>query len=130
MIAMVSVEDYSIVGVGDELKDALRNYKDAYNSSGNNPIVTPSTNSKSVAGRITRISEDISGGNSYYYMMIEGVETKIFIGSSSVSRKLPLTAVGDSVKLIYDDGKKEEIDLTGFENFFIQTKATETKEIK
>lgn len=125
MIAMVSVEDYSIVGVGDDLKDALRTYKNAYNGSGNSPIVAPSSHSKAINGKVARISEDVTGGNSYYYLMLEGVEDKMFIGSSSVSRKLPLTAVGDSVKLMYEDGKVEEIDLTGFENFFIRTKSSE-----
>jgi len=130
MIAMVSVEDYSIVGVGDNLKEALRTYKDAYNNSGNSPIVTASSDSKSISGRIARISEDIIGGNSYYYLMIDGVENKMFIGSSSVSRKLPLTTVGDSVKLMYEDGRTEEIDLTGFDNLLINTKATEKQEVQ
>lgn len=128
MVALVSVQDYSIVGVGDNLKDALRTYKDAYNNSGNsNPIVHNAENSQKMTGKVVRISEDVTGGNSYYYILLDSAEDKVFIGSSSVSRKLPLTAVGDSIMVRFEDKHNEEVDLVGFDNFNIKT-ATKTKE--
>ncbi|MGB0839505.1 MAG: hypothetical protein ACPGXL_05165, partial [Chitinophagales bacterium] len=68
MIAMVSVEDYSIVGVGNNLKESLRTYKNAYNTSGND--INPSSTVETFFSRdkIKRISTDISNGNTYYYM--------------------------------------------------------------
>ncbi len=131
MIAMVSVEDYSIVGVGDNLKEAMRTYKDAYNSSGGNTIFTSKTaDSFSKSGRVIRFKEDVVGGNSYYYFTIEGVSNKIFLGSSSLSNEVPLTMVGDSVQVWYEDGRSNMIDVSKFDNFELEIQQTQTQEIK
>lgn len=117
MIAMVSVQDYSIVGVGDNLKEALRSYKDAYGGSGNkNPITHQADKLKKLNSKVIRISEDVSGGNSYYYLMIDG-EDKIFVGTSNLSKKIPLTTVGDSIYIKYEDQKDEELEILEFDNF-------------
>lgn len=130
MIALVSVVDYSIVGVGDDLKEALRSYKSAYKGSGNNTIIRDNANSFKHNGKVLRISEDVSDGTSYYYLVVEGIENKIFIGTSGVSRKLPLTEVGDSVQIIYDNGRLPEVEVMGFDNYLINTKKTEEAELK
>jgi hypothetical protein len=130
MVAMVSVQDYSIVGVGDNLKDALRSYKDAYNNSGNkNPIVHDAKLAQKAAGKVLRISEDVSGGNSYYYMIIDNQADKIFIGNSNISRKLPLTSVGDSISINFEERQGEEVEMLEFENYNIKT-AVKPKEEK
>jgi hypothetical protein len=130
MVAMVSVQDYSIVGVGDNLKDALRSYKSAYGNSGNAPVVHNSEAAKKVLGKVLRISEDVSGGNSYYYLILDNDSEKIYIGTSSISRKLPLTSVGDSVTVQYDDTKNIEIELYGFDNQSIKVPIKEEKKPK
>jgi hypothetical protein len=130
MVAMVSVQDYSIVGVGDNLKDALRAYKAAYGNSGNAPVVHSSETAKKVPGKVLRISEDVSSGNSYYYLILDNDPEKIYVGTSSISKKLPLTAVGDSVIVQYDDTKNLEIELYGFENQSIKIPLKEEKKQK
>jgi hypothetical protein len=129
MIALVSVVDYSIVGVGDDLKEALRSYKSAYKGSGNNTIIRDNKNSFRHKGKVLRIAEDIADGTSYYYLVVEGAEHKIFIGTSGVSRKLPLTEVGDSVQIIYDDGRLPEIEVMGFDNYLLDIKETQKPEL-
>jgi hypothetical protein len=80
-----------------------------------------------VSGKISRINEDVSGGDSYYYIMINGSE-KIFIGSSNISKKLPLTNVGDSISVQFDEAKQDEIEIFGFENLSLAPKKIEKKE--
>ncbi len=130
MIALVSVVDYQIVGVGDDLKAALRAYKSAYKGSGNNALVTNTKDAYKHNGRVLRISEDVVDGTSYYYLIVDGVEEKIFVGTSNLSKKLPLTAVGDSIQLMYEEGRTAEIELIGFENYLIKAKRTEKQDAK
>lgn len=40
----------------------------------------------------------------------------IFVGSSQVSNELPVTIVGDSVKISFDIDTEEVIDVTSFKN--------------
>ena len=128
MVALVSVQDYSIVGVGDNLKDAVRSYKAALKNSGNKAHVTHKTeNTNLVSGKVSRINEDVSGGNSYYYILVNGNE-KIFIGSSNISKKLPLTQIGDSITLQYDEDKQEEMEIFSFENHSLSAKKVVKKE--
>ncbi len=131
MIAMVSVEDYSIVGVGDNLKEALRSYKDGYNSAGNATVFSNETGTHySLTSKISRINEDITGGNSYYYFTLETVPNKIFLGSSSISNELPLSLVSDSIQIWYEDGRSSLIDVSKFDNLDLEVKQTTETEIK
>ena len=118
MIAMVSVEDYSIVGVGNNLKESLRSYREAYNVSGkkSNDVGVGGLERFTINARVNRINEEVTGGNSYYYFTLDGVN-KIFLGSSSISNELPLTQVGDSIQVFYEDGRTEMVDIAGFDNF-------------
>jgi hypothetical protein len=81
MFAMVSIHDYTIVGVGNTMRETLMAYKNAYNMSGD--VIKPgtTTNKKSVTAQVTRIQNDVKNGNSFYYFTVQG-ENKIFIGSS------------------------------------------------
>ncbi|WP_044207343.1 hypothetical protein [Flammeovirga sp. OC4] len=122
MIAMVSVEDYTIVGVGNTIKEALRSYKNSLNSKGN--AVSPSTyaNTYQITSVVTRISKDIRNGNTNYYLMVKDKQEKLFIGSSMISSELPITAIGDSVAVRYDDSNSEIVDIVDFENLTIDLK--------
>jgi hypothetical protein len=118
MYAMVAIEDYTIVGVGNTLQEALMNYKSGYNRLGN--TLKTDSNSKAIIlqSTITRINEDIKNGNSYYYFKLKGIE-KIFIGSSQMSNELPITMAGDSVKISFDNSTQELIDVSSFQNLGI-----------
>ena len=130
MVAMVSVQDYSIVGVGDNLRDALRAYKDAYSNSGNAPVVHSKKAANQLRAKVKRISVDVSGGNSNYFILLENLEDKIYIGSSSISKKLPLTNVGDSVLLEFEPTSSSEIEIYGFDNLWIKVADKVEKEGK
>ena len=126
MVAMVSVEDFSIVGVGDNLNEALRSYKQAYNSAGRGGnVLRDNKKAEVIEGRVARINADITGGNSYYFLNLEQVPNKIFIGSSTLSPELVLTKVGDMVRLRYEDARLGYIDLVGFENQAFKAEKTD-----
>jgi hypothetical protein len=66
MFAMVAISDYTIVGVGNTMRETLMAYKNVYNMADNriNPeSVTPKKTLKSV---VTRIENDVKNGNSFY----------------------------------------------------------------
>jgi len=115
MYAMVAIEDYTIVGVGNTLNEALMAYKNAFNQSGNK-IKTKSKTVVNVAKSIiTRINGDVKNGNTYYYFTLKDYP-KIFIGSSQISNEFPVTILGDSVTVTYDNDNQEIIDVSTFKN--------------
>ena len=127
MIAMVSVEDYTIVGVGNNIKEALRAYKNALHSKGNAVAPNRFANSYIVKSVIMRVSKDIRNGNSFYYLMLKDYTNKIFVGSSLISNEIPLSLVGDSVQITYDEGQNELVDISKFDNLEIKLQKTEAQ---
>lgn len=121
MYAMVAIGDYTIVGVGNTMRETLMSYKNVYNMAGNR--VNPGTkDSRTVLKTVvTRIQSDIKNGNSFYYFTTDS-NPKIFIGSSQLSNELPVTIVGDSIKISFDVDNEEVIDVSTFDNLKIGKK--------
>lgn len=119
MYAMVSIADYTIVGTGNTMREALTAYKTAFNSSGNKINVDSKSTKKVTEAVVIRIQNDVKNGNSYYYFTLKDNAT-IFVGSSQISNQLPLTAVGDVVKISYDEENEETIDVSSFENISLK----------
>jgi len=115
MYAMVAIEDYTIVGVGNTLREALMAYKNAFNQSGNKIVTKSKTEKNIVKSVISRINGDVKNGNTYYYFSLRNLP-KVFIGSSQTSNDLPLTVIGDSVYLTFDNDNQDVIDVSTFEN--------------
>ena len=120
MVAFVSVEDYSVLGLGETKEDALRNYRDALSSKGNSIKIENDETQQSVQGAVTRINQEVEDGNTFYYLTIDSDTSNIFRATSKISSKLPLTQVGDKVKLSYQKGEKGLVDITEFDNLNIQ----------
>ncbi len=120
MVAFVSVEDYSVLGLGETKEDALRNYRDALSSKGNSIKIENDETQQSVQGVVTRINQEVEDGNTFYYLTIDSDTSNIFRATSKISSKLPLTQVGDKVKLSYQKGEKGLVDITEFDNLNIQ----------
>ena len=116
MVAMISVEDYSILGIGETKQDALRAYRSSLKSKGNFINIEEDVDVEEIEGKVLRFSTDIRNGESYYYLIVSGIENKIFIGTSNTSQELPLTNVGDTVYVRYDLSNSVYIDITEFDN--------------
>ena len=116
MVAFVSVEDYSLLGLGETKKEALTSYREALRSKGNLINIGTNLSEEKAEGKITRINQDVQGGTTYYYFTLDTEANKIFTATSSISPELPLTAVGDTVTLTYEDYNEATTDITVFDN--------------
>jgi len=115
MYAMVAIEDYTIVGVGNNLREALMAYKNAYNQTGNKISTKSKTEKNIIKSIITRINGDVKNGNTYYYFTLKNFP-KIFIGSTQISNDFPVSSPGDSVYVSFDNDNQEVIDISLFKN--------------
>jgi hypothetical protein len=115
MYAMVAIEDYTIVGVGNTLRESLMAYKNAFNQSGNKINTKSKTEKNIIKSVITRINGDVKNGNTYYYFTLRNMP-KVFIGSTQISNDFPLTNLGDSVYVSFDNDNQEVIDVSTFKN--------------
>ena len=121
MYAMVAISDYTIVGVGNSMRETLTSFKSVYNMTGSKINASSLTNKKSLKSVITRIQNDVKNGNSFYYFTTKNYPN-IFVGSSQVSNQLPLSVVGDSINLTFDIDNEEVIDVSSFENTSMKKK--------
>lgn len=121
MFAMVAISDYTIVGVGNTMRETLTSFKNVYNMADNKINPNSVSNKKSLKSVVTRIQNDVKNGNSFYYFKVKDYPN-IFVGSSQISNQLPVTIVGDSINISFDVDLEEVIDISSFEN--INLKAT------
>jgi hypothetical protein len=115
MFAMVAISDYTIVGVGNTMRETLTSFKNVYNMADNKINPNSLSNKKSLKSIVTRIQNDVKNGNSFYYFKVKDYPN-IFVGSSQISNQLPVTIVGDSVNISFDVDLEEVIDISSFEN--------------
>jgi ABC-type uncharacterized transport system substrate-binding protein len=122
MFAMVAISDYTIVGVGNTMRETLMAYKNVYNMADNKINANSISSSKKVLKTVvTRIQNDVKNGNSFYYFKVKDYPN-IFVGSSQLSNQLPVTMAGDSVKISFDIDLEEVIDVSSFENSSLKKK--------
>lgn len=126
MVAFVSVEDYSIIGMGDTKEDAYRNYKEVLESKGNQIDLVSNENLENIEGTVSRINQDVKSGNTTYYITLKNNEELIFTATSKISTELPITMVGDKVNISYDKTDSNVIGIAEFDNYNIGK--TEKKE--
>ncbi|NRT11800.1 hypothetical protein [Flavobacterium sp. 14A] len=121
MFAMVAISDYTIVGVGNTMREALTSYKNVYNMSDNKVNPNSVSNRKVLTTVITRIQNDVKNGNSFYYFKVKDYPN-IFVGSSQISSQLPVTMIGDRVTLSFDVDMEAVIDVSSFQNLDLKDK--------
>lgn len=114
--AFVNIEDYSIVGVGNSISDAKRNYISEITSVGNKSAISSEAYLYDLTGKVTRISSNVENGDTYYYLVIDGDNSKLFMASYDVSEELPITREGDKVSVSYIDDSNGVIDISKFDN--------------
>ncbi len=122
MFAMVAISDYTIVGVGNTMRETLMAYKNVYNMADNRINPDSVSNKTALQSVVTRIHNDVKNGNSFYYFTVKDYPN-IFVGSSQLSNELPVTQTGDSIKVSFDVDNEEVIDVSDFDNLNIGKKA-------
>jgi len=116
MYAMVSVKDYSVVGVGETVKGTRDSYLMVLSSSraGNLPSLTVIT--ETLKGTVTRIGSDVRDGRTFYYISLLEIPGKILVANSDLSSQLPVTQKGDLVEVGFVSADDTEISLNAFNN--------------
>lgn len=121
-VAFISVEDYNVLGIGENKNEALRNYKEALESKGNDLVIDEGADGiddKVLEGTVTRISPDVRGGNTTYYITVDSNTEIVFKETSKLSNELPLTQVGDKIVISYEKAEDGIADMTKFDNLNI-----------
>ncbi|WP_188621414.1 hypothetical protein [Flavobacterium suaedae] len=115
MYAMVAINDYTIVGVGNTMRETMMSFKNVYNMADNRIDPNAISDRKVINSVVARIQSDIKNGNSFYYFTVDG-SPKIFIGSSQLSNELPVTEAGDSISISFDADIEDVINVSSFDN--------------
>lgn len=114
--AFVSVTNYSIVGTGESVSDALRDYESKLVSDGVTTISNLSGETETVEGVILRIASEYSDGRTIYKFLLESPQDILFTAQTSVSPELALTQPGDRVSVSYLLSANGIADADSFDN--------------
>lgn len=101
--AMVNIEKYQNVAIGDTVSECEKTYINLLKTNG--VTVTDTSSLPTITGTITKIAEGVVDGNSHYYIMINGSNA---IYDVSVVDYIDIIKynVGDHVTLVYSEGAK------------------------
>lgn len=114
--AMVSVSDYSVVGTGETIPAALKDYEQNMANVGKSTDLTVSGKDAAVTGTVERIASEWDGSTMTYKLILKELPDQIFLCSSNLSQELALTMAGDSVKLEYTDYNSGINEAKSFDN--------------
>lgn len=122
MYAMVNVQKYQIVAVGDTVSECEENYTALMYENGIKETPEDTRDVLSMTAPITKIAQGVIDGNSHYYIMLEGSE-EIFDVSVVDFIDIIRYDVGDEVTIEYKEGDQSNtvLSLNGVE----KTKTTE-----
>ncbi|HWR38994.1 MAG TPA: hypothetical protein VN611_05810, partial [Patescibacteria group bacterium] len=114
LVSFISVTNYNIVGVGADIESALRAYQQVLTSSGNAFVPGNEIQQMRLQGKVTRFSQVVKGGESYFYFMLEG-DPRIFMGTVNISPKLPLVRMGDTADIYFNNTKESPVSVGKFD---------------
>mgnify|MGYP000225999631 CR=1 FL=1 len=112
--AMVNVQKYQIVAIGDSVSQCQENYNELLLKNGVKEQEKDTRKEEEVSGKITKIAQAVLNGNSHYYLMLEG-SNEIFDVSVVDFIDIIRYNVGDEVTVEYKEGEKANtvLSLTG-----------------
>lgn len=120
--AFVSVTDYTSVGTGETIGNAMSNYQSVMKNTSGSSAIGTSDQQQSLQGTIDRISSEIISGNTVYSMILKEQPDKIFTAVADISPELSLTKEGDTVKISYVKSELTVIDIATFDNLIYAQK--------
>jgi hypothetical protein len=103
--AMVNVQKYQIVAIGDSVSQCEENYLALLYSNGVKEKAEDTREILEISGKITKIAQGVIDGNSHYYIMIEGSED-IFDVSVVDFIDIIRYEVGEEIKIEYKEDEK------------------------
>lgn len=103
--AMVNVQKYQIVAIGDSVSQCEENYLSLLLSNGLKEVAEDIREVQKITGKITKIAQGVIDGNSHYYLMVEGSDD-IFDVSVVDYIDVIRYEVGDEVTIEYKEDEK------------------------
>ena len=115
--AMVNVQKYQIVAIGDTVSECESVYTDLMYENGIKEKEKDTREVQTITAPITKIAQGVVDGNSHYYVMVEGSDA-IFDVSVVDFIDIIRYNVGDEVTIEYKEGEKSNtvMSLNGVKN--------------
>lgn len=101
--AMLNIEKYQTVAIGDTVSECENNYLQMLKDSGITTEVPKEE--KKVSGKIVKLTHTVVDGNSHYYIVLEN-QTSIFDVSVPENPDIIRYVIGDVLELTYTQGDK------------------------
>lgn len=120
--AFVSVTDYTTVGTGESLQDALNNYQNNLRAPGGSAGIGSTNKQETVEGTVLRIASEQSDSTTLYKIIIKERSDKIFTAVADVSQELSLTREGDRVKITFSETNGPVLQASDFDNLMFTQK--------
>ena len=112
--ALVSVTDYSVVGVGTSVEAAKITYRQRLVEVG--MLEAPQITSTTLELTITRIASAIVDGQSTYYVTV-AEDPRLFVVDVNLSPEIVLSQIGDTIRVTFKtDATGSTIDVLDFDN--------------
>lgn len=106
--AMVNVQKYQIVAIGDSVSQCEENYLELLFSNGVKEVEKDTREVKTITGKITKIVQGVIEGTSHYYLMLENSED-IFDASVVDFIDVVRCEPGQEVTIEYKEDKKANL---------------------
>ena len=103
--AMVNVQKYQIVAIGDTVSECEQNYSTLMYENGIKETPEDTRDVETITARITKIAQGVVDGNSHYYIMVEGSDAIFDIPVVDFIDIIRYD-VGDEVTIEYKEGEK------------------------
>lgn len=103
--AMVNVQKYQVVAIGDTVSECQDSYNNLMYKNGIKEEAADTRSVETITGKITKIAQGVVDGNSHYYLMVSGSDD---IFDISVAEFIDIIRYneGDEVTLEYKEGEK------------------------
>ncbi len=115
--AFVSVENVTLVGVGDTISEALRDYNGDLGST--NTFETTEGELLTISSTIARINSEPGEIGYTYNFMLNDITDTIFFAYQDATPELSLTIPGDEVEIEYYDSGEGYTRVSSFDNLEI-----------
>jgi len=117
-VAMVPINDVQMVAVGINQYEALRDLEGKVSEGGQRMAIEQQRNVQSVEGVVDRFASEIISNGTIYYIHLSDV-THLFTAKAGESAKLPVTQVGDKVRLEFYSSDRDVVPTKSFDNLSI-----------
>lgn len=109
--AMVNVQKYQIVAVGDSVSACEKSYASLMNENGIKVDASDASDIQKITGTVTKIAQSVVSGNSHYYLMLDGSDEIFDIAVTDLINVIRINE-GDQVTLEYQKGDQTSLVLS------------------